>query len=82
MDCAGAMQALAATGAELRNALARCPDTAQAFGSGEQCDAAEALDCLLRCLDEALLPANASQAGASQSTLLTFLCGQALDEVS
>ena len=72
---------MAAAAADLSHAFAECPGTRQAFDMGEQCDAAEALECLLRSLDEALLPAGASQAGYGMPTLLKHICGLCVDEV-
>ena len=72
---------MAAAAAELRTALARCPETVQAFAAGEQCDAAEALEALLSSLDEALLPPGGSQAGCGSPTLIKHICGLCVDEV-
>ena len=77
----GLQQRASASAVELRNALARCGETADLFSAGEQSDAAEALESLLRALDTALQPAGASHLGFGAPTLLKNLCGLSVQEV-
>ena len=77
----GLQQRASASALELRSALARCSETADLFSAGEQSDAAEALESLLRALDTAMMPPGASQLGLGAPTLLKNLCGLSVQEV-